>query len=534
MKKFIIKLKALAIITFAIALNSCDLDINDNPNSPTGSVVTPDLTLPAVIASTVYNQTYYYSYAYNAFLVGYQLPGKGISGYGDIYTYDFTSTTDSAAWTRIFADLRDYNTIINKAENEPKYALFGGIAHILKAYSYQLLVDNYGDVPYTEGLKGGSGIVTPKYDKDSEVYQALVGELNEAISILKANKDKVGAGVTGLNAVSDPVFGGNLTKWIQFANNVKLRLLIRARGTSIDSFVQSAFSSFSEEGFLKEDVLVNPGYNASSQQNPLWTIYHSSVSGTASTAAQYYIPSKYLFSFYDGSKLSDNVRGALLYKGFPSTPAGQLADEANNPASTRAIWFIGTGTGASASNARGILKSRAAGSPLFLATETYFLLAEAALYNHALDGDAKTNFIKGIVASFRYLSLEGTATSIPSGVDPEKDVEEYIVANSGNYLANFDLATTTEQKLEAIITQKYIALNLLNGGEAWNEFRRTAYPKISGTSATSTFVSIRSISPRPDKLPIRLIYPQSEINLNRENVPNITSPFTNPIFWDKD
>lgn len=535
MKRYSIK-TIFTLLAAIFIFNSCslNLDINENPNNPTGTVVTPNLTLPAVLTSTATNQFYYYGYSWSAFLVGYMLPGKGISGYGDTYTYNYTSSSVTGAWTSVFADLRDYNTIISKAEANPQYALYGGIARLMKAYSFQLLVDAYGDVPYSEALQGASGNVTPAYDSQTEVYKNLVTEIDGAISILKAKKDSIGPNLFGLNKASDPIFSGNITKWIQFANNVKLRLLVRAAGTEIDSFVQSAYGTFSSEGFLKEDVLVNPGYNASNAQNPIWTYFHSNLAGTVATAAQYYIPSKYVLTFYNGTKLTDNVRGALTYKSFPNTPSGQLGDEENNPASTIYSWYTPGTAGTSAPASTGIVKDRSASLPLFLASETYFLLAEAALTGHVLDGDAKTNFVNGITASFNYLYISGTATAPASTIHPDLDAASYISANSGNYLANFDVADTQAKKLEAIITQKYIALNIINANEAWVEFRRTAYPKISGTSATTTFVSIRSGSTRADKLPCRLLYPQDEINLNGAHVPTVQDTYSSPIFWDKD
>lgn len=538
MKRYSIKTIFTLLATIFI-LNSCslNLDINENPNNATGAVVTPDLTLPAVLTSTATNQFYYYGYGWGAFLVGYMLPGKGISGYGDTYTYNYTNSSVTGAWTSIFADLRDYQTIIKKAETDPKYALYGGISHLMKAYSYQLLVDAYGNVPYTEGLQGGSGNVTPVYDDDAEVYKLLIAETDEAITILKDNKDKVGVEVLGLNKASDPIFNGNITKWIQFANNVKLRLLVRATGSEIDAFVQSAYNTFSSEGFLKEDVLVNPGYNPSAAQNPVWTYFHSNLTGTTATAAQYYIPSKFTLTFYNGKKLSDDVRGSLIYRSYPSTPAGQMGDEENNPASPLYLWYPPYVSGMaplSAPATTGVVKDRSASTPLFLASEIYFLLAEAALNGHVLDGDIKTNFEKGITASFNYLWLEGATSSLKKDADPEQDALDYIDNNAGNYLADFDAADTQAKKLEAIITQKYIALNIINAGEAWTEFRRTAYPKISGTNAETTFVSIRSGSTRADKLPCRLLYPQDEINLNGANVPKIQNTYSSPIFWDKD
>jgi hypothetical protein len=87
--------------------------------------------------------------------------------------------------------------------------------------------------------------------------------------------------------------------------------------------------------------------------------------------------------------------------------------------------------------------------------------------------------------------------------------------------------------LEAILTQKYIALNYVNSEEAWSEYRRTHYPTITNGSnnGTQTFASSVSESTRADKLPARILYPSSEGSYNSANVPKDISPFTSTIFW---
>jgi hypothetical protein len=531
MKKYITKISIAIGLAGLILLNSCDLDVNDNPNAPTGAVVTPNFTFGAVVAATAYTQVYTFGYVCSSYIMGYQVPGGGISGFGETYTYNFGAAFDTDAWNRSFDELRDYQAIIAKADEDPRFVVYGAVANIMKAYSYQLLVDAYGDAPYSEGLSGDKGVLQPKYDKDSDIYQSLVGKLDEAIAALKASASATGLQAFGSN--NDPLFKGDITKWIKFANNLKLRLLVRAEGSAIDGFVKSAFGSFSSDGFLLEDILVNPGYNANSQQTPMWTTYHSSVAGAIVQPARYFLPSTYLFSFYNGTKLDDPIRGALTYKGFPNTFHWQLGNEIDRPNSPNYIWFIGTGTGVNASNAAGLLKSRAAGYPLVSLAETHFLLAEAALNGHELNGDAKSNFEKGITASFNYLAIEGTASAPPADFDAEGKVADYIEANKDSYLANFDLADTKDKKLEAIITQKYLALNLINTYEAWTEFRRTTYPRTYGIDPVTTFVSPQSQSTRPDKLPIRLLYPQNENNTNKENTPAIVNAFSSPIFWQK-
>ncbi|MDR2810071.1 MAG: SusD/RagB family nutrient-binding outer membrane lipoprotein [Tannerellaceae bacterium] len=515
-KNFIIQLSVL--LWTAISFSSCDLDINVNPNFATGSVVTPDLILPGSIAALAEDINTYNKFG--ALMVGYQFPGDGLSGFGDLYSYNYTSASDTGLWNNAYAHLRDIQDIITVSDENPYYIYFGAAAHVIRAYTYHLLVDEYGNVPYFEGIRGDANIA-PAFDDDAAVYQAIIEELSDAVATFQAAEASSDIPLA-FSRVTDPLFGGNIVKWIQFANNLKLRLLLRAAGTEIDGFVQSAFNSFSAEGFLKEDALINPGYNASSKQNPFYNDYHSSVTGAISQYAHYYLPTTYLLTFYLGTKLQDDRRGALLYRDYPATPHYQLGkQDEGRPYTPGYIWL------------ESVLKGREQGFGAFYAFETYFLLAEAAATGHELDGDWKTNFEKGIAASFRY--LESTASgSLVADADPEADAKAYIEANAGSYLANPDLATTPAQQLEAIITQKYIASNPINAHEAWNDFRRTAYPVINnaGRQPELTFASYLSDSPREDKMLVRHVYPQAEYDLNA-NTPDVGNSFSNPIFWDK-
>jgi len=122
----------------------------------------------------------------------------------------------------------------------------------------------------------------------------------------------------------------------------------------------------------------------------------------------------------------------------------------------------------------------------------------------------------------------------PITADVKALVANYRTLNASNTLVNYKLATTQDQKTEAIITQKYIALNMVNSQEGWNEYRRTGYPSVSGTAAETTFASKVSQSTRADKLPSRILYPTTEVQYNSANVPSATTDsFTSLIFWAK-
>ncbi|MBT8302140.1 MAG: SusD/RagB family nutrient-binding outer membrane lipoprotein, partial [Maribacter sp.] len=119
-----------------------------------------------------------------------------------------------------------------------------------------------------------------------------------------------------------------------------------------------------------------------------------------------------------------------------------------------------------------------------------------------MPGDAKLLYENGIQASFSYLGA-GNASLY--------------------YSQNLDLVSwdTSANKQEAIITQKWLALNSIDAIQAWFDYSRTGYPAnlpISGLATNS------------DR-PVRLAYPSSEITANGENLPPQPDVFTDKIFW---
>jgi hypothetical protein len=326
------------------------------------------------------------------------------------------------------------------------------------------------------------------------------------------------------------MFQGDMEKWLQFANTLKLRIINRANGK-----VSFTNTNFDPAGFLTEDAMIDPGYTRdNNRQNPKWNTWGFSYTGSDGNKA--WMPSTFVVGFYNGQKLTDEGRGTALYLNFPTTPTNRLGVESNNvqPSPSGSFWYPGSNrNGATAGNASGALKGPSASMPVLTAAESYFLQAEAVVTGLLATGDAKQLFEQGIYESYRYLYLKEDGTSIG---DPAEGVEEYLAANPTSPLVNFDLATTTEQKIEAIITQKYIALNFVNSEEAWNEYRRTGYPKINsapGATGLQTFASSVSESTRPDRLPGRILYPSTEGSYNSANVPRNISVFNNTIFWAK-
>lgn len=518
-------MKKLVVITFTGLVmlgTSCKkyFDINNNPNSASSSSLTPELILPAALVTTANNLNAFNTYG--AQLGGYMANAGGYGGFGVTISYNYSSNDYTGLWSTGYDNLGDYQAILNQTAGKIEYSYFNAAARIMKALNFQLLVDTYNDIPYSKALKGDT-VLTPAYDDAKTIYKALAEELDNAIATINAGSAVVG--VKGLGA-ADILFKGDETKWKQLANTIKLRLLLRANGK-----VSFANTTFSGDGFLTSDALINPGYvRDNAKQNPKWNTWAFSYTGTPGNKA--WMPTTWIMAFYNGVKMTDPGRGYALYYQYPSTPTNQLGNESSSVSSSPdgSFWYPSTNrNGTSAGNATGALKGPNAAMPVITAAESYFLQAEAAVKG-VITGDAPALFKNGITASFRYLYTlpDGTVSGNPSA-----DAETYITDNA-NYLVDLSLAASTEQKVEAIITQKYIALNMVNSDQAWNDYRRTHYPKLVNSPSatpTQTFASKVSESSRADRLPSRIMYPSAEGSYNATNVPKNISPFTSNIFW---
>jgi len=180
---------------------------------------------------------------------------------------------------------------------------------------------------------------------------------------------------------------------------------------------------------------------------------------------------------------------------------------------------------------------------LMTAAEAFLLKAEAAVRGWAGSGNAQTNYESGVKASFTQYGLDATsylqnstATEAPY-VDPKATVagKNDVLAGSpylSTITVKWDGAATTDQKIERIITQKWLAM-YPDGQEAWSEFRRTGYPKLfpviinnsGGTISTTDFIR-------------RIPFAQSELNANPAGVAGAVKLLSGPdnggtrVWWD--
>ena len=478
--------KYINLLIVVVLLSSCEsfLDVNEDPNNPT--VVTPDLVLPVAQKFTA------------NLIDGSDLGGRRANTIGNMMMYNW-SQADGYAWypdefkylvtsnfySSIFSDsytqaLKQYQIL---TQLEGRYENYKAIGMIMKAYHFQLLVDFYGDVPYSEALLRKEN-ATPKYDDAQAIYTDLLVQLTDAISLIKNANNQIQPGS------DDIMFQGDMTKWIQFANTVKLRIAVRESNTTEIAAIYAEGS-----GFIESDVLVNPGYLVvAGKQNPFWELYGADVNGAATSTNKATCATDYILEYLNGN---NDPRIDYIYEkpetGHLGVPQGLL--DYDTPVVDAYMPEKVSNLGP------GLLKGATAGACIFTLAESYFNQAEAAL-NQPSVGNPKSLYESGITASFAYLGATNAS------------------AYYNQAIKNVNYSSSTN-KLEAIITQKWIAVNGITAEQSWFDYSRTGFPANLPKSDQSTAAD----------RPVRLFYTAGEYSANGANVPSQPNAFTAKIFW---
>ena len=513
-----------------VASTSCrksQFNINQNVNSVTDSTVTYDVVLPAALQAS--GRLVGTSWGTIQNWMGFWARSGTYAPNVIEETYEITTGFGNGIWNSCYDNNYDYQIVQAKA-GLAGATFYEGIARVMKAHNFMMLVDVYGNVPYSQALKGG-GNPTPGYDLGINVYKDLFRQLDTAISLIKNSV------VTTTNAnrnigTNDIIFQGNSGKWVRFANTLKLRMIIHAYAVSgIDKATEISKINTEGSGYLGlgEDVMAQPGYVAD-KPNPFFTTYKTSVAGAQTANNVYYRANKWGIDYYS---YNGDARRARFYEaganGYVGVQYG-LPPITDNAAANLA----GIGPG--------LYKSSTAPQTIMTAAESFFLQAEARQRGFISTGSSVATLTNaGISESFRYMGA-GDPSSYLANNAGYSDVDITAVANSPVNPAG----TQPTGGLFTIISQKWFALNGINTLEVWNDYRRMAYNEVVTTSPVNDrFVYGAgvgydpgppiSVSPQntSTKIPTRYLYPQTEYNYNPANVAaQGTIDRYSRVFWD--
>lgn len=466
------KLAAAALITSVIMGTGCAKmdqfgNINQNPNGITNPIPSALLTnalsqIGSIASGTVSGIGYNPRAAnYAQYIAENQ--------YTDVSLMALPQSEMSTAYS---GPLQDLQTIIDYNGSSPAAASEYGtnanqiaIAKITKAYIYWITTDRWGDIPYSEALKG-AGNLTPKYDKQEDIYFALMKECKDAAAMLDLSEPKPIKG--------DILFAGATAKWKRLANSLRMLMAMQLTKKYPAAGGKAALE-FADAAGAAGGIIDNNTYNATINypgggfKHPWYLAYES---------RDDYASSKTMGDVLSG--LGDG-RGAAYGTNSTMFPVGLTRD-------------LAIAYGNSVANAQSrVLRAdlRQANSPYVVISAATVLLARAEGYERGwIPGGtvaAEADYVAGVTASYgqwgltvpggyfagaaNYTTGAGVPGSIGAGTAPYDNFR----AASNNVQ---DAATTS--KLARIALQRWIA-GFPNGDEGWSTWRRTGVPNLKLT-----------------------------------------------------
>lgn len=400
--------------------------------------------------------------------------------------YSFTTNDAPSGWwnvlyTSVLGNLQNAKDIVNAKATltaTDKNKLY--IADILEVYTFHLLANTYGDIPYRDGLSKFNAF--PRYDSIQYILKDLVSRLDTSINNLNIT--------AGSYAQYDNIYNGDATKWKAFANTLKLKIALffadsepnYAKTKSEEAVAAGVISAAANDGIFK---YYSTNANSSS---PIWI---DLVNGTYAT---YYAPAGYFVKVLDS--LSDPRLPLLFTKDVNNGYSGAIAGQG--------------GVKSNLSNFSSYWLSQNAPTYLLDYVEAEFLLAEAKERNYNVTGTASTHYNNAITASI--LKIGGT----------QSQATTYLNNPSVNY-------TSSLPWKQKIGYQKWISFANRNW-DAWTEIRRLGYPNLDRVSSPVSAISV---------LPRRFYYPPAEQTSNNKNWSTAVSRLggtdnvTSNLFWEK-
>ena len=503
MKKFAI----ISTVVLGLATASCDsyLDINQDPNSPSESMMTPSIMLPAAEMNLAGS---YGDFARitGGYFAQYYVQTFGTSNYLDFSQFTMSATRSSGFYTQMTSRaLKNLTTIRSMAKNSEAWGTYLA-ATTLWAYSYQVLVDAYGEVPFKEAFD--VSIASPHYDDGAVIYADLLKELDEALAKASPN-DQV--------ATNFLFKGQNAANWIKFAKALKLKILTRESGVaSVDNQIAALVQ---ENDFPTSDVAYAGCWaNESGAMSP----FYAEEFATNWGSTQINVVANVAII---GTMEQKNEDGDIVYSD-PRLPAFFSTSSAGE--------YTGgiSGTNFSTSeNFKSTYWCRPVASydmPVYLLTvaETEFFIAEYyAKAGNAAQAEAHYN--AAIEASCATAGVGGAAT-----------VKAKFPYDASNYKKSIGI-------------QKWISLAGVNTFEGWCEARRLDYPAFGELTGLQLYNNSSDDTYKPELYvpgtfytPIKVddkvganhllerwIYAESSSARNG-NSPEFPG-YTTPVFWGK-
>ena len=356
------------------------------------------------------------------------------------------------------------------------------IARILQSYYYLHMTNRWGDLPYSDALKGAAAepVITPEYDTQEAIYDGCIQTLKDAVAMIDASGDPISG---------DILFGGDMDMWEKFANTT--RLIAAARLSEVSpSKAATEFASAYSDGVIALDNSENISYRylaVQTYENPYYNSFVTSgrKDWTIADPLMNYMQIDTYTSPHPGAKGSgmmdviadprlpvyaNPVENTTTYVGMPYG----LTEAAAGSISNSAVSFLGDA-----------FRMQDTPADIYTSAQVAFTLAEG-VERRWITGDVQTFYEQGIQASLAQ-----------HGVD----------ADYATYITNSEVAFDASRAIEQIAYQKWVAI-FPNGYEAWAEWRRLGFPTLAPADNAQN---------ESGEIPTRQGYSTSERDLNSSN-----------------
>lgn len=398
----------------------------------------------------------------------------------------FTETASSSqyySWQRSgfgdYSNLRQVMTMREEAKQAGK-ANYEALAKFFEAYFIVQLTQTFGDVPYSEAMQGSQGQFTPVYDRQRDIYLAVLNTLKQASQELSPD----GGLITG-----DLVYEGDILKWKKLINSFSLRILISLSHKTGDSELK-VIERFREivENPDKYPVMESNADNAALSFYDLegnrYPYYNDN-----SIQTNYYLEQSFV------ERLQNRQDPRLFIFGIPKPNADDLQDDDYDAyGGLRASASLDVNQQRAVNGEASRIHPRYYDNPINEPSialgyaEVQFILAEAAVRGW-ISQSPDQFYLNGIRASMSFYEIEEEAINI--------------------YLNSFEVQLNGSNVLEQILTEKHTAFFMNSGWEPFFNQLRTGLPKYD-TSGEGMLNN--------GKIPKRWMYPEQEFQYNQEHV----------------
>jgi len=514
--KKLLFLSTAIIVVFA----SCTKDfeeLNTDPNSASASTYNPVYNLTRSQLEYTGNSDFSYEiWRVNIIYAGMMIQHLANTSW---YAGDKYMQNDGWAASHFEVAYRDQVKyvvdLMQLTKDKPLYANLHQIGRIMKVLIAHRVTDTYGDVPYSEaGLGYYNRIFTPKYDRQQDIYLAMLKELDEAAQALDPAKDKPGAGDLFYGNSANPI-----QQWKRLAYSLMLRLAMRM--TKVDANTAKTWAEKAAAGGTMQSNNDN-AYVVHDATGGRTTVNRNSniLSGewNATDRGEVFLSR----TFVDFLKNNNDPRLQYMAKvkaSGSSNPTDQIGlpngYDQNGGARdiSTAPNYPGNINNYSTIRADVLLRLN---GPTFLVTyaQTKLLLAEAAKRGWNVGGTAASHYNEGVAAAMKQLSQYNTDVNIPDAA-----INAYLLARPYVDANGFEMINT-----------QYWAASFLDWYETWANWRRSGFPALTPVNYPGNATG--------GQIPRRMLYPSSESSANATNYQEAitrqgTNSFTTRVWWDK-